>query len=144
MADIVSSEVRSRMMSAVRGKNTKPEMVVRRGLHALGFRYTLHSGKLQGRPDIVLKKYRAAIWVHGCFWHGHSCPAGKMPATRTEFWEAKIGRNRERDAEALAATSAAGWRTLTIWDCSLKARGAESVISQAAEWLRSGNPSVEI
>ena len=117
MADIVSPEVRSRMMSGIRGKDTKPEMIVRRGLHALGFRYTLHNRKLPGSPDLVLPKYKAVIFVHGCFWHGHDCHLFKWPKTRPDFWRRKILSNQERDQKAIKQLETDGWRTFVIWEC---------------------------
>lgn len=146
MADTVSPEVRSRMMAAVRGKDTGPEMAVRRGLHALGFRYSLHVRRLPGRPDIVLAKHRAVIFVEGCFWHGHAgCSLARIPATRTDYWRDKIARNRERDARSRKALDDLGWRHLTIWECSLRGKGAaEAAVLAAAEWLRNGWPSTVI
>ena len=139
MADVVTKEVRSRMMANVRSKDTKPELVLRKGLHALGFRYRLHPKDMPGRPDVVLPKYRAVIQVQGCFWHGHDCPLFKWPSTRTEWWREKITRNQERDGETTAALLAGGWRVLEVWECSMKGRGrrpAEDVVQAAAEWLR--------
>jgi DNA mismatch endonuclease, patch repair protein len=136
MAQEVAKEVRARMMSAVRGKDTKPELAVRRGLHALGFRYSLHSRKLAGRPDLVLPKYRAAVWIHGCFWHGHGCQDCRPARSRTEFWGPKVARTRERDAEAIGAALKAGWRCLVIWECSLKPGDVAATVSRVAEWLR--------
>lgn len=146
MADTVSPEVRSRMMAAVRGKDTKPEMAVRRGLHAMGFRYSLHAKRLPGKPDLVLAKYRAVIFVEGCFWHGHEgCPLARIPATRTGYWRDKIAGNRERDARTRKALDALGWRHLTIWECSLRGKGSEEAASlAAADWLRSGKGSAEL
>ena len=135
------------MMAGIRGKNTKPELVVRRGLHALGFRFRLHDRVLPGRPDLVLPRWRAVIQVHGCFWHGHDCPLFRWPATRQEFWRTKIGRNIERDAEVEAALDHAGWRVLTIWECALKGPGrigADAVVANAAQWLRSDARAGEI
>ncbi|WP_244909698.1 very short patch repair endonuclease [Nitrospirillum viridazoti] len=106
-------------MSRVRSRNTAPEMVVRRSLHAAGFRFRLHRKGLPGRPDLVLPKYHSVIFVHGCFWHGHECPRGRPPATRTEFWGTKIAGNRTRDAAAKLALHNAGWRVLTIWECGI-------------------------
>lgn len=139
--DVVNAATRSRMMSGIRGKDTKPELVVRRGLHALGFRYRLHDRRLPGKPDMVLPRWRAAIQINGCFWHGHDCGLFRWPGTRQEFWRSKIGRNVERDREVEAALDRAGWRVLTVWECALKgpARiGADAVVSGAADWLRSG------
>ena len=107
-------------MSRIRGKDTKPEMQLRRGLHAAGMRFRLHAPGLPGRPDIVLPRYRAAILIHGCFWHGHACPLFRMPATRREFWAKKISGNRDRDLRSAQALRLAGWRVLTVWECSLK------------------------
>jgi DNA mismatch endonuclease (patch repair protein) len=135
------------MMAGIRGVNTKPEMVVRRGLHALGFRYSLHSARLPGKPDLVLARYRAAIFIHGCFWHGHDCPLFRWPTSRQEFWREKIESNRARDTRAENALQQAGWRVLRVWECSLKGAaklGIETVIAQAADWLRSGQVVGEI
>jgi DNA mismatch endonuclease (patch repair protein) len=107
-------------MSRIRGKDTKPELLVRRGLHALGFRFRLHRKDLPGRPDLVFPARRAVIFVHGCFWHGHNCPMCKMPATRPEFWRTKIEGNRARDQKAGAALTASGWRALIVWECALR------------------------
>lgn len=125
-------------MSRIRGKNTKPEMIVRRGLHALGLRYRLHDRQLPGSPDLVFTGRRAAIFVHGCFWHGHDCPLFRLPSTRTDFWSAKIERNRERDAQALEALHSGGWRSLVIWECALRGRGRlphDLLLGQAYHWL---------
>ena len=121
MADIVSIEIRSRMMSSIRARDTKPEMLVRRYLHALGFRYRLSPRELPGRPDLLLPKYRAAIFVHGCFWHGHDCPRGaRTPKANREYWTAKVARNIARDQRTSGELTAAGWRVETIWECDLK------------------------
>jgi DNA mismatch endonuclease (patch repair protein) len=127
MADVVSPEVRSRMMSGIRGKDTKPEMIIRRGLHARGFRFRLHDKRLPGRPDLVLPKYRAAILVHGCFWHGHGCHLFKWPKTREQFWRMKIEANQHRDARALELLEAAGWRSFVIWECELRSLPARTI-----------------
>ena len=145
--DVVDAATRSRMMSGIRGKDTKPELVVRRGLHALGFRYRLHDRRLPGKPDIVLPRWRAAIQINGCFWHGHDCALFRWPGTRQEFWRSKIGRNVERDREVEGVLDRAGWRVLTVWECALKgpARiGADAVINGAADWLRSNVRTGEI
>ena len=125
-------------MAAIRGRDTKPELIVRKGLHARGFRFRLHGRDLPGRPDLILSKYRALIWVHGCFWHGHDCPMFRWPKSRDEFWRAKIGRKRERDAATWAAARTGGWRCGTVWECALKGRGRlppGQVIDSLACWL---------
>ena len=122
MVDIVTAEVRSRMMSGIRGSNTKPELLLRKGLHALGFRFRLHDRSLPGKPDIVLPRYKAVIFAHGCFWHGHDCHLFKWPSTRPEFWQAKIARNRAVDERTEAALSEAGWRQAIVWECALKGK----------------------
>lgn len=122
MPDVVSKQKRSEMMAGIWGKNTKPEIVVRKGLHALGFRFRIHDRKLPGKPDLVLPKYNAAIFVHGCFWHGHDCHLFKWPQSRTDFWREKILGNRANDEKALDALEKAGWRVLVIWECALKGK----------------------
>ena len=144
MADVVDPATRSRMMSGIRGKNTKPEMMIRRGLHARGFRYRLHC-KLPGKPDICLPKYRAVVFVHGCFWHGHDCHLFKWPSTRPEFWREKIGRNRRLDAAASDELLLTNWRVAIIWECALKGRSRpslEDVLGRCADWLRSDSPQL--
>lgn len=128
-------------MSGIRGKDTQPEMIVRRGLHARGFRFRLHDRRLPGSPDLVFAGRRAVIFVHGCFWHGHACPLFRLPATRQEFWRAKIEGNTARDAAAEAALLISGWRVLTIWECAIRGRGrlpVATVIDRAAEWVVNG------
>ncbi len=121
MADKLTSSQRSRCMSRIRGKNTKPEILVRKGLHARGFRFRLHNKKLPGSPDIVLPKYGVAIMVNGCFWHGHKgCRYATKPKTNIEFWETKIARNRHRDEVTTAHLEALGWTVITIWECELR------------------------
>ena len=122
MADVLTPEQRRLNMSRIRGRDTKPELLLRKGLHAAGFRYRLHAPELPGRPDMVFPRFRAAIFVHGCFWHGHDCPMFKLPGTRQEFWSAKIAGNRQRDQRKSAELEAAGWRVLTVWECSVKGR----------------------
>ncbi len=127
------------MMSGIRGKNTRPEMQVRRALFERGFRYRLHSRDLPGTPDLVLPRYRAVVFVHGCFWHGHDCSFFRWPTTRPEFWRAKITRNRAVDREATKRLHAAGWRVLTVWECALRGRTDEqrqAVYDAAADWVR--------
>ena len=120
MADIISPERRSALMSRIHGKDTKIELEVRRGLHALGYRYRLGGAGLPGRPDIVLPKYRTVVFVHGCFWHGHSCYLFRLPKTRTDFWQAKIDANRKRDIRQLGLLQEAGWHVETVWECELR------------------------
>ena len=124
MADKLSSTQRKYCMSRIRGKNTKPEILVRKELHARGFRFRLHNKKLPGSPDIVLPKYGVAIMINGCFWHGHKgCRYATRPKSNVEFWEVKIARNRHRDEVTTAHLEALGWYVITIWECEL--RGAE-------------------
>ena len=121
MADKLTSSQRSHCMSRIRGKNTKPEILVRKGLHARGFRFRLHNKKLPGSPDIVLPKYGVAIMVNGCFWHGHKgCRYATKPKSNVEFWETKIARNKHRDEVTAAHLEALGWTVITIWECELR------------------------
>lgn len=144
MTDVVDQATRSRMMSGIRGKNTKPEWQVRRGLHVRGFRYRLHPKDLPGKPDLVLPKYKAAIFVHGCFWHGHNCRLFKWPSTRQEFWRQKIEGNVERDRRAIDALVEMGWRVATVWECGLRCPdGGEAAADQLACWLTSGGARME-
>lgn len=146
MADIVDPATRSRMMSGIRGKNTKPELLIRKALHARGFRYRLHCD-LPGKPDICLPKHRAVIFVNGCFWHGHDCHLFKWPSTRPEFWQAKIGRNRELDAKAEAALLGMGWRVAAVWECALKGRrrlDISEVAYKLEQWLVSSHKQLKI
>ena len=119
--DKFSPEKRSRNMAQIKGKNTKPEILVRSLLHCMGYRFRLHGKKLPGKPDIVLAKYKAVIFVHGCFWHGHeNCKRATLPETRPEFWEKKISGNRIRDNNNIAALENLGYRCLIVWQCELK------------------------
>lgn len=134
-------------MAAIRSRDTKPELVLRRGLHALGFRFRLHSRRLPGRPDMVFAKYRAVIFVNGCFWHGHDCDLFRWPATREDFWRRKIGATVARDHAARTALSEAGWRTATVWECAIKGRSRHdpaALIATVANWLRSGECNLEL
>src|ERR1700742_4379294 len=120
MTDVHSAEKRSYNMSRIKAKDTKPELVVRKILHAKGFRYRLHQKGLPGKPDIVLPKYKTVIFVHGCFWHGHKgCKYFVVPKTRTEWWLNKINKNIENDNKAVKALKKDGWRILTLWECYL-------------------------
>jgi len=119
--DVVDTETRSRMMSGIRGKDTKPEMTVRRFLHAHGYRYRLHRRDLPGKPDLVIPKLKVCLFVHGCFWHRHlGCRYATTPKTRIEFWDEKFQMNVARDLANTQALETAGWRVLTIWECELK------------------------
>ena len=119
--DIYSPEKRSAVMARVKGRNTAPEMIVRRMLRRLGAGYRLHRKDLPGAPDIVRAGRRLVIFVHGCFWHGHDCPRGaRVPKANRDYWLGKVGRNRERDARSAATLIAAGWRVLIVWECELK------------------------
>lgn len=145
--DVLTPEQRRFNMSRIRGRDTKPEMLLRRGLHAAGLRFRLHVRELPGRPDMVFPRHRAVILVHGCFWHGHDCPLFKWPATRPEFWAEKIARNRERDHCAIEALLADGWRVLTVWECSLKAparRPVAEVVSDCAAFIRGRTARAEL
>lgn len=127
MADRLTPEQRRLNMRRVRATDTKPEMAVRSLLHRQGFRFRLHRRDLPGRPDIVLPRHCAAVFVHGCFWHGHGCSLFRMPATRTEFWSAKIEGNRRRDAAAVAGLAQRGWRSLLVWECALRGKNRLAV-----------------
>lgn len=118
MVDRITPEARSRNMARVRGKDTGPEMRVRRVLHALGYRFRIHVPDLPGKPDLVFTRRRKVVFVHGCFWHRHpGCRRAAMPASRTEFWERKFRLNRARDETALRELAGRGWETLTVWEC---------------------------
>lgn len=135
------------MMAGIRAKNTWPEMMIRRGLHARGFRFRLHDKGLPGKPDLVLPKYRAAIFVHGCFWHGHDCHLFKWPKTRADFWRTKIARNIAVDSLAKNELQRADWRIGIIWECALKGRAKlpiDLVLTKSVEWLRSDGFILEI
>ncbi|MCK1513033.1 DNA mismatch endonuclease Vsr [Bradyrhizobium sp. 190] len=147
MADVVTPEVRSRMMSGIRSTNTRPELIIRRGLHGIGFRYRLHAASLPGKPDLVFPRYGAVIFVHGCFWHGHDCHLFKWPSSRIDFWKQKISRNQVVDARNEAAVAEKGWRYAVVWECALKGRYRRpqtDVIRDCAGWLRSRKPHLEI
>lgn len=121
MADVVDSKTRSRMMSGIKGKHTRPERIVRSGLHNLGFRFRLHARNLPGSPDLVLKRHSAVIFVHGCYWHRHEgCRYATTPSTRKEFWLAKFQANVERDRRNRQALLDAGWRVFVVWECALR------------------------
>ena len=118
--DVFSKEKRSKVMAAIRSKNTRPEIIVRKYLFAKGFRFRINHPRLPGHPDIVMRKYRTCIFVNGCFWHGHDCQYGHLPKTNVVFWENKINRNRERDREEQRKLAQMGWHCIIVWECELK------------------------
>jgi DNA mismatch endonuclease (patch repair protein) len=131
MADVHSKATRSYNMSMIKGKDTKPEMLVRRFLHAHGYRYKLHAKKLPGRPDIVLPQYKTVIFINGCFWHGHkNCKYFVVPKTRTEFWLNKINGNIANDKRKKAALKKLGWKIITLWECQLKPARVEATLNK--------------
>ena len=147
MPDVVDRATRSRMMSGIRSTNTKPEIILRKALHRMGFRYTLHAKNVPGKPDMAFPSRKAAVFVNGCFWHGHDCRFFKQPQTRPEFWSAKIERNRVRDEVVREQLTSAGWRQLTVWECAIRGAGSDApskVATKIAEWLRSKSAVAEI
>lgn len=130
MTDNLTPAARSSLMSRVRQKDTRPELVLRKALHAAGLRYVLHPRSLPGRPDIVFPKYRTAVFVHGCFWHGHECRAGRSPSSNTDYWITKISANRERDAKKEAALQAQGWRVVSVWECETKMPRLDALVTR--------------
>lgn len=146
MTDIVDEATRSRMMAAIGGRNTKPEIALRRALHARGFRFRLHSKQLFGRPDIILAKHHAAIFVHGCFWHRHEgCRYATNPASRSEFWAAKFEANVARDAVVRANLLERGWRVAIVWECTLRKPDQILATSERlSSWLWSCEDEIEI
>lgn len=132
MADTVDKETRSKIMSRIRGKNTTPEILLRKELFAHGFRYRLHDKKLPGKPDIVFPKFKAVIFVHGCFWHGHNCSRFRMPESNLVYWSQKIKRNQTNDAKHRTRLRSQGWRVMTVWECTI-ANG--SGYGRAIKWL---------
>ena len=145
-----NKEVRSRMMSAVRAKNTKLELEIRHRLFRMGFRYRLHRGNLPGTPDLVFPKYRSIIFMHGCFWHYHGCHLSSIPATRSSWWRTKLEGNARRDSVAVSKLQKLGWRVLIIWECAHRrpkinrAEALDNISGQAADFLRSNRKRLEI
>jgi len=147
MTDVHSKATRSKNMAAVRNKNTKPELLIRKGLHRMGFRYRLHDRKLPGRPDLVLPKYNAVIFINGCFWHRHDCHLFTWPATRKDFWKSKIEGNKARDLESVKLLKSMGWRVLTVWECAVKGKTRlqeDDLFSRVSNWLTDGIDELEI
>lgn len=146
MVDVVDSKTRSRIMASIRGKNTKPELVVRKALHRRGFRFRLHAKDVPGRPDLVFRKFNAVVFVHGCFWHRHEgCRHATVPSTRTEYWTSKFERNVVRDNEVRSRLIEAGWRVATVWECALrKAEHVDVATQMLARWLAAGDKEIAI
>jgi DNA mismatch endonuclease (patch repair protein) len=147
LADIVSQEVRSRMMAGIGPANTKPELLLRRGLHALGYRYKLHDKRLPGKPDMVFPRRRAVIFVNGCFWHGHACHLFRWPSTRSDFWRTKISGNVTRDVRVREQVAARGWRIADVWECVLKGKERiplGDVLAACAKFLEGTEPYASI
>lgn len=146
MTDIVDKQTRSRMMAGIKGKDTKPELVLRRALHARGFRYRLHSKNVPGRPDLVFQKHHAIIFVHGCFWHRHEgCRYTTTPSTRPEFWQAKFRANVARDETVLGMLLEEGWRVATVWECALRRPDQVNATADLlSAWLRSNELQLQI
>ena len=147
MADIVSRAKRSEMMSGIRGKDTRPELIIRCGLFRRGFRFRVHVTNLPGKPDIVLAKYKAVILVNGCFWHGHECSLFKWPSSRVDFWRNKIEANKKHDIELLGLLKARRWRILVVWECATKGREkwpAEKLLDAIEKWVLEGTEYSEI
>lgn len=137
--DTISREQRSRTMSRIRSKNTKPEMLVRRFLYANGFRYRVNVRTLPGSPDIVLKKFRTVIFIHGCFWHSHSCQQGRLPQTNVDFWTRKLTRNKERDSDVREKLRQLGWKTMIVWECQLKPAVRQQTLQEVVYLLNKAN-----
>jgi DNA mismatch endonuclease (patch repair protein) len=145
MIDVVDKITRSRMMAGIQGKDTKPELELRRALHRLGLRYRLHVTGLPGRPDILLPRHHAAIQVHGCFWHRHEhCTFCTTPASNMRFWKLKFGETVKRDTRNLEALRKLGWKVAIVWECSVKDEGAEAIAQRIDTWLQSGRSFKEI
>lgn len=138
VADVVDKQTRSRMMAGIRGKDTKPELKLRKALHARGFRFVLHDRRLPGRPDIVLPRWNAVIEVHGCFWHRHEgCRFASTPTTRADFWAGKFKANVERDRSNIEKLHGLGWRTAIVWECTLRGKDIDELMGKLSYWIRS-------
>lgn len=140
MADIVDVATRSRMMAGIQSKNTKPEILIRKALHAKGLRYSLHSKHLPGKPDVVMPKWRVVIFVHGCFWHWHGCALSKLPRDNALFWRQKLAANKLRDVKVRKDLIGLGWRIATIWECATRNKAAleelPGLINDLNRWVR--------
>jgi DNA mismatch endonuclease (patch repair protein) len=146
MADVVTLEKRSLMMSGIKSRDTKPELFIRNRIHHEGFRYLLHGVKLPGKPDLVFPKYKAVIFINGCFWHAHDCTYFKWPQTRAQFWKEKLEGNRNRDQSNIGKLNSMGWRVGIVWECSLQcdSHGQEKLIKWLSCWLKSSRQYFEI
>lgn len=148
MADVVSISKRSAMMAGIRAKDTKPEVILRRLLHRTGYRFRLHKRGLPGKPDLVLAKWNAVVFVHGCFWHGHeSCDLFRLPKSRTDFWAAKIEGNQRRDTAKEGELIGSGWKVIIVWECALMKKRQlpkDDLLAAMESALRSGEPLIEI
>ena len=136
--DVLTVDQRRRCMASIKARNTKPEVLLRKALFALGLRYRLHDRGLPGTPDLVFPRYRAVVFIHGCFWHGHECNLFVTPGTNTEFWVAKIGGNKSRDEKANVALRDLGWRVMTVWECALRGPrkpALDALARKVARWL---------
>jgi len=145
--DIVDKATRSRMMAGISGKNSKPELLIRKALHRMGYRYRIHYTGLPGKPDMVFPMYHAIILINGCFWHRHNCHLFKWPATRKDFWHKKILASMARDERNLAYYKKLGWKVLVIWECSIKGKtriNVNEVVKLTVDWLRNEKQSFEI
>ena len=147
MPDVHDPVTRSRNMAAIKGKNTKPELLIRSGLHKLGYRFRVTRKDLTGKPDIVFGRLHAVIFVHGCFWHGHDCHLFRLPGTRTEFWAGKISANQKRDETVRSALLTDGWRIAIVWECALKGKGRlhlQELLTELTNWLEGAGNLLEI
>jgi len=141
MVDTLTKEARSTLMSRIRQQDTSPEVRLRKQLHAEGLRYVLHPASLPGRPDLVFPRYRTAVFVHGCFWHGHDCRAGRLPSSNCSYWSEKVVANQARDARKIAELRALGWRVATVWECETKGVHLVRTVSSMVEFIRNGTTS---
>ncbi|MHB8267469.1 very short patch repair endonuclease [Bradyrhizobium sp.] len=145
MADIVDKPTRSRMMSGIQGKDTAPELILRKAMHGRGFRFRLHAAELPGKPDLVFPRYRAVVLAHGCFWHRHKdCAFATTPSSNTGFWEDKFAKTVLRDQRNIEYLKQAGWRIAVVWECNLKGKTKEKIADKLAKWLKSKVPYIEI
>lgn len=145
MADIVDPATRSRMMAGIRGRNTRPELRLRSALHAAGLRYRIHRKELPGKPDLVFPKFRAVIFVHGCFWHRHpGCSKATSPSTRPDFWADKFAANVQRDARSRQSLLVSNWRVGTIWECTVNDLETPELVQTIRNWLLSEDREFEI